>query len=483
MLNITHSILGLHGWAVIAVVFALPALESSIFLGFLFPGEIAVILGGVLAFQHRASLWAVLAAAISGAILGDTIGYAVGRRWGERLLKGALRRFIKQHHLDRSKAYLAKRGGRAVFFGRFTAALRVMVPGLAGMSGIPYGRFFVFNVAGGTVWATTFVLLGYAAGQSWREVESAARQAGLILAVVIIVVGIVVGGARWVAHHPDRVRAWWSRIRARPVIGRVAARLERPLIWLARRLHPEETLGLSLTMGLLLVVVAGGAFGAIVQAISGPSTETVVDQRVRSYFVDNRQHGLTQVMKLVTHLGASDTLVPIVIVVGLILLFVAHTWRPLLVLGSAWLGANLLSTLVKALVARPRPTGGLAVGASGFAFPSGHTTQAMATYGAMAALAAAANSSWNRKVAAWAGAVLVTAVVAISRLYLGVHWLTDVLGGISLGGLWLAVLLTTIRTVIGLYQPRTSEPTPPSGGDPNAVEEPQGTAMTSTPLM
>src|SRR6202023_700639 len=108
----SHSILALRGWTVIAAVFALPALEASIFLGFLFPGEIAVLLGGVLAFQHRASLGAVLAAAIGGAILGDTIGYAVGRRWGERLLKGVLGRFIKQHHLDRSKAYLAKRGGR-----------------------------------------------------------------------------------------------------------------------------------------------------------------------------------------------------------------------------------------------------------------------------------------------------------------------------------------------------------------------------------
>jgi membrane-associated phospholipid phosphatase len=117
----------------------------------------------------------------------------------------------------------------------------------------------------------------------------------------------------------------------------------------------------------------------------------------------------------------------------------------------------------------------------------------MATYGAMAALVAAATPSWNRKVAAWAGAVLITAVVAISRLYLGVHWLTDVLGGIALGGLWLAVLLTTIRTVTGIYQPRTSEPAPVSpapdpdsstaGRDPDGVDGPQGTPMTSSPLM
>src|SRR5438270_13296882 len=101
----------------------MPALESSAFVGFLFPGEIAVLLGGVLASEGRVSLGAVIAVAIAGAVIGDTVGYAVGRRWGERILGGALRRFIKDHHVDRGKQYLARRGGRAVFFGRFTAAL------------------------------------------------------------------------------------------------------------------------------------------------------------------------------------------------------------------------------------------------------------------------------------------------------------------------------------------------------------------------
>ncbi|HLY83671.1 MAG TPA: hypothetical protein VKQ71_11830, partial [Acidimicrobiales bacterium] len=88
MPDIASSILGLRGWTALAVVFALPALESSAFVGFIFPGEIAVVLGGVLAFQHHVSLPAVMAAAVSGAIIGDTVGYAVGRRWGNRLLEG-----------------------------------------------------------------------------------------------------------------------------------------------------------------------------------------------------------------------------------------------------------------------------------------------------------------------------------------------------------------------------------------------------------
>src|ERR1700738_1623270 len=103
MPDIASSILGLRGWAAVAVVFALPALESSAFVGFIFPGEIAVILGGVLAYNDRVSLVLGLGAAFVGAIVGDTIGYSVGRRWGNRLLEGPLSRFIPHDKAERGK--------------------------------------------------------------------------------------------------------------------------------------------------------------------------------------------------------------------------------------------------------------------------------------------------------------------------------------------------------------------------------------------
>src|SRR5437773_4748808 len=104
--HLADHILALHGWVVLVVVFALPALESSAFVGFIFPGEIAVLLGGVLAFQHRAPLAAVIVAAVAGAIIGDSVGYLVGRRWGRRMLDGSIGRLVKREHLDRAERYL-----------------------------------------------------------------------------------------------------------------------------------------------------------------------------------------------------------------------------------------------------------------------------------------------------------------------------------------------------------------------------------------
>src|SRR5256884_6818976 len=125
--GITDRILMLPGWLVLALVFAFPALEASAFVGFVFPGEIAVILGGVVAYQGRAPLWAVIVAAVSGAIIGDSIGYFIGRRWGDHLLKGTIGHLpiIRNHideHLKSARAYVRRRKGSAVFFGRVTAA-------------------------------------------------------------------------------------------------------------------------------------------------------------------------------------------------------------------------------------------------------------------------------------------------------------------------------------------------------------------------
>jgi membrane protein DedA with SNARE-associated domain len=116
-------------------------------------------------------LWAAVAAGAGGAVVGDSLGYAVGRRVGERLLARIPRRLVQPSQVERATALLRHLGGRAVFVGRFTAALRALVPGLAGTARMPYGTFLAWNLAGGVLWATGFVLLGFAAGPAWRTAE------------------------------------------------------------------------------------------------------------------------------------------------------------------------------------------------------------------------------------------------------------------------------------------------------------------------
>lgn len=192
MTGVLDHLLSTPPWLVLAVVFALPALESSVFLGFVFPGETAVLLGGVAASQGRVPLAAVIVAAIAGAVLGDAVGFVVGRRWGRRMLDSTVGRFVKARHLDRAEDVLRRRGAGAVFFGRFTAALRVMIPGLAGMAGMPARRFLAANIAGGAAWGAISAVAGYLAGNSWKTVEHYLTGAGLALTGALVAVLLAV---------------------------------------------------------------------------------------------------------------------------------------------------------------------------------------------------------------------------------------------------------------------------------------------------
>ncbi len=148
-----------------ALVFA----EDALFIGFILPGETAAILGGVLASQHHLQLWLIMVLVILAAVTGDSVGYEVGRHYGPRILHLRLLQKRRQK-LDAARDFLARRGGAAVFLGRFTAFFRAVMPALAGLSRMPYRRFLLFNAAGGLIWGAAAVLLGYFAGNAYLAV-------------------------------------------------------------------------------------------------------------------------------------------------------------------------------------------------------------------------------------------------------------------------------------------------------------------------
>lgn len=191
MSALLDGILNLPPALVLVLVFILPALEASAFVGVVVPGEIGVILGGVLANQHKLPLAAVLVAAVGGAVIGDSIGYLIGQRYGRRLLARLPHRLVRPEQVRRTEDTIRRLGGKAVFLGRFTAALRALVPGIVGMARMPYGQFLLWNVAGGATWAASFVALGYLAGDQYHRLERYANFVGLGLLAVVVTVLVV----------------------------------------------------------------------------------------------------------------------------------------------------------------------------------------------------------------------------------------------------------------------------------------------------
>jgi membrane-associated protein len=191
MEGLVEHILRLPTWIALLVVFGMPALEASTFLGFIFPGEIACLLGGVLASESEVSLALVIVAAIAGAVIGDSVGFAIGYKYGDALLSKVPERILKPENVVRTKELIVRLGGRAVFIGRFTAALRALVPGFAGVSKMHYRTFLIWNFAGGTLWATGVVVAGYLAGKSWHRVASDISIVGWSVLGLVIVIGVI----------------------------------------------------------------------------------------------------------------------------------------------------------------------------------------------------------------------------------------------------------------------------------------------------
>jgi membrane protein DedA with SNARE-associated domain len=175
---------------VLLILFAF--LEAAAFVGFVLPGETSLLIGGVLAHSHVWSFWLFLICAIIGAIAGDSVGYEVGKHFGARIKVNRLGRLVGEKRWRIAEHIFSKYHGGAIFFGRAQALLRALIPAMAGMHNVPYRTFLKWNAAGGIVFSTIIVSLGYQFANSLTALEKYLKYwaIGFLTLVVILVVVI-----------------------------------------------------------------------------------------------------------------------------------------------------------------------------------------------------------------------------------------------------------------------------------------------------
>jgi membrane-associated protein len=199
--GLVDRVLGLPGWLVLLITGLVVFAEDAVFVGFVVPGETVAVLAGAAAKLGHVSLAGVLVVVILAAVLGDTVGYEVGRHVGPRVLDLPILK-KRRARLDAAHDFLARRGGSAVFLGRWVAFLRAVMPALAGSARMPYPRFLAFNAAGGLAWGATVVLLGYAAGASYARVEKLAGRDAAFVVLAVALVALLVWRLRRRAGNP-----------------------------------------------------------------------------------------------------------------------------------------------------------------------------------------------------------------------------------------------------------------------------------------
>lgn len=187
MNGFVEGILNISPVLAFTIVGCLVFAEDAVFVGFVVPGETAAVLGGVVSSRGEVPLWGMVAVVVLAAVAGDTVGYEIGKHLGPRLLDA---RIMKKHRRALAKAqdFLRRRGGSAVFLGRFVAFFRAVMPALAGTSRMHYPRFLAFNAAGGLTWGVGFVLLGYFAGNSY---DAVAKVAGRDITATALAIGLL----------------------------------------------------------------------------------------------------------------------------------------------------------------------------------------------------------------------------------------------------------------------------------------------------
>jgi membrane protein DedA with SNARE-associated domain len=166
--------------------------EAAILVGMVLPGETALLVAGVFCQHGTLNLWLMIVIAVLCAVAGDSVGFEFGKKFGPPLRRSRLGQWVGEHRWQIVDGFLHRHGGKAVFLGRLTALFRALIPSMAGMSGMRYRTFIVWNVAGGLLWAPGCVLLGYAFSTSLDTVGKTLTWApfALIGVVVIVYVGL-----------------------------------------------------------------------------------------------------------------------------------------------------------------------------------------------------------------------------------------------------------------------------------------------------
>jgi membrane protein DedA with SNARE-associated domain/membrane-associated phospholipid phosphatase len=419
-------------WTYVLVgVFAF--LETGAFIGLIAPGETVVLAGGVIAGQGEISLVPLIGVVWGCAVLGDSTSFFIGRRLGRPFLeRHGPKLKITPERLNQVEEYFDRHGGKTILIGRFIGLVRALAPFIAGSSGFAYRRFIPYSVVGTGLWATLFCVLG---AVFWKSFDRVAGVAGHVLAAFAAVVAVTVGIV-WVVRRlrdPEvrrRIGVWLDRQERRRGIGRpvAAARVAgravgRPL---ARLMGPEP-----LELVTVLAVAGVGAYACALNAfeVSHDSGPTLLDQRALDLAERLQMSLLVDVAKVVTTFGSFPSVVLLVVITGVLLASNGRRTEPIALVA----GLVLLYVAVQVMKAgfdRPRPPGGL-VATQGEAFPSGH---------------AAYSTAWVAAAVAWwsylglAGratlvlaAIAFSAAIGLSRVYLQVHWLSDVAAGWGLG--------------------------------------------------
>jgi len=439
------------------IAFLVALLETTIGVGLFIPGSSIILFMGALAAKGYFDLGDLIWFAAIGAIIGDNINYFIGKKYGSKIFKHGVW-FIKPAHFKKGEAFFEKHGSNSVFIGRFIPSIKEIIPLIAGTFGMKRLPFILWNILGAIGWALVWILPGYFFAQSLDVAKIWLTRTGFFLTILLIVFALfyvfkIILFKKGKAFFSFLSSLWQSMKQAiaeNPEVKKFTERHKKFFVFLQKRLDKNNFYGLPLSLLLLVLVYVVGLFGGIIEDVINSDIIVSADIRVANLLAIFRSAELTTVFSWITLLGKWQTILIFTMATILILwLWKKRSYIIPLLLSIA--GSEVFTFIGKVVFHRPRPNVAMYAEHS-FSFPSGHATIAIAFYGFLAYCLIRNSKQWKYKINIFFISSITILLIGFSRLYLGVHYVSDVWGGYLAGAIWLIVAISLSEYLLSKKQ-------------------------------
>jgi membrane protein DedA with SNARE-associated domain/membrane-associated phospholipid phosphatase len=428
--------------------------ETGAFVGLVVPGETVMLLGGAVAGQGAIDIYLLIAIAWFAAWAGDSTSFFLGRRLGrEFVMRNGPRFGISHERFEKVEDYFSRHGGKTIFIGRFISLVRAFAPFIAGSSGMRYRAFVPYSILGTGLWASAHILIGYFFS---RSIDTAAKYAGrgafLLGTLIVVVIGSVLLVRRLRVEENRRAAVRWLEERvATAWLVRLVRRFQPQLSFLWDRVTPGGTFGLEFTSLMATLAVGGFVLVAYTVIVSGDPGPTPGDVTAMEIAGELRTAWLVDLARAVTSLGSSAVCLPLAAIAAAALA-ARRRWAELGVLAAGMAIVVIGTHELKDAIDRPRPGDGL-VDVSGSSFPSAHAAYSTFYVWLAVTVVMRLRTGMTRGALVISAGIGLTALVGLSRVYLGVHYMSDVNAGWAFGAAafslcaTIALIASTMRSM------------------------------------
>jgi membrane protein DedA with SNARE-associated domain/membrane-associated phospholipid phosphatase len=419
------------------ICFGIAFAESLAIIGTVVPGSVTLTALGVLIGSGVIPAVPSIIAAMLGGFLGDGLTFWLGYHYQDHL-RDMWPFKDYPHILAKGERFVAKHGGKSIFIGRFVGPVRSVLPMIAGMLDLSPRRFLIADFCSAILWAPAYMLPGILLGAATLELPPH-------LATHLLMWIFISLSALWVLYYLFKFvggRCWRSLNRLLDNIWQGLAASPKTQFFynaIKNEQDPNDAVTFKLLiLGIFLIAL----FSLLTTSITSHGYLTTFNEPLFYLLSSLRTQTIDTIMLMVTFLGEPRGMLMVIMMV-FAWLIITKQHR----LAAVWLFNGIIAAILikvcKTVISSPRPDG-LMVIRDSFSFPSGHVTMATAVYGLLAILLSQQTEQSIRKFIASLTAIII-GIIALSRLSLGAHWLTDVLGGLLLGSLCLVFSTITLK--------------------------------------